>query len=40
MPQTAIYFYQEKDKTVPVYDWLKEIRKKEPESLCALPEAH
>ncbi len=29
MPQTAVYFYQEDDQNVPVYDWLKEIRKKD-----------
>lgn len=29
MPQTAVYFYQEEDETVPVLDWLEEIRKKD-----------
>ena len=27
MPQTAVYFYQEKEGEVPVWDWLKELRK-------------
>lgn len=29
MPETIVYFYQEDDKSVPVFDWLKEIRVKD-----------
>jgi len=28
MPQTAVYFYQEDDGSVPVLDWLLELRQK------------
>lgn len=29
MPRTEIYFYMERDGTVPVLDWLKELRRQE-----------
>jgi len=29
MPKTEVYFYQENEETVPVFDWLKEISKKD-----------
>lgn len=29
MSETEVYFYQDDDQTVPVYDWLKEVRKKD-----------
>ncbi|MDJ0578246.1 MAG: type II toxin-antitoxin system RelE/ParE family toxin [Xenococcaceae cyanobacterium MO_234.B1] len=30
MPETQIIFYQEEDGTVPVVEWLKELKKKNP----------
>ena len=30
MPETQIFFYQEEDGTVPVVEWLKELKKKNP----------